>query len=146
MGPTGMLLKPFGPLDYAEAVAAYAEQAQALSEGGVDVLVIETHFALDEAQAAVEGARQVTASAAGGELQLRSRCAHDDGREAGASGGEVQDVGRGGHRRELRHDAGEHGKDRAGVRGGEFRPVHLGQAERGICRPSMPPPADRFTM
>jgi 5-methyltetrahydrofolate--homocysteine methyltransferase len=47
-------------LEYPEVVAAYAEQAQALSEGGVDVLVIETHFALDEAQAAVEGARQVT--------------------------------------------------------------------------------------
>lgn len=60
LGPTGQLLKPFGPLEYAEAVAAYAEQAQALSEAGVNVLVIETHFALEEAQAAVEGARQVT--------------------------------------------------------------------------------------
>src|SRR5512143_3370589 len=36
MGPLGSLLKPFGPIEYAEAVAAYAEQAQALSEGGVD--------------------------------------------------------------------------------------------------------------
>jgi 5-methyltetrahydrofolate--homocysteine methyltransferase len=60
LGPTGQLLKPFGPLEYTAAVAAYAEQAQALSAGGVDVLVIETHFALEEAQAAVEGARQVT--------------------------------------------------------------------------------------
>jgi 5-methyltetrahydrofolate--homocysteine methyltransferase len=60
LGPLGSLLKPFGPIEYAEAVAAYAEQAQALSEAGVDVLVIETHFALDEAQAAVEGARQVS--------------------------------------------------------------------------------------
>ena len=59
MGPLGSLLKPFGPIEYAEAVAAYAEQAQALGEG-VDVLVIETHFALEEAQAAVEGARQVS--------------------------------------------------------------------------------------
>jgi len=61
LGPLGSLLKPFGPIEYTDAVAAYAEQAQALSEGGVDVLVIETHFALDEAQAAVEGARQVSA-------------------------------------------------------------------------------------
>ncbi len=60
LGPTGQLLKPFGPLDYLTAVAAYAEQVHALNEGGVDVLVIETHFALEEAQAAVEGARQVT--------------------------------------------------------------------------------------
>jgi 5-methyltetrahydrofolate--homocysteine methyltransferase len=60
MGPTGVLLKPFGPLEYAEAVAAYGEQAQALSEAGVDVLVVETHFSLEEAQAAVDGARNVT--------------------------------------------------------------------------------------
>src|SRR5512136_2503395 len=60
MGPLGSLLKPFGPIEYAEAVAAYAEQAAALSEGGADLLVIETHFALEEAQAAVEGARQVS--------------------------------------------------------------------------------------
>ena len=60
MGPTGLLLKPFGPLDYAEAVSAYAEQALALDAGGVDVLVIETHFSLEEAQAAVEGAREMT--------------------------------------------------------------------------------------
>jgi 5-methyltetrahydrofolate--homocysteine methyltransferase len=60
LGPLGALLKPFGPIEYAEAVAAYAEQAQALSAGGVDVLVLETHFALEEAQAAVEGARQVS--------------------------------------------------------------------------------------
>ena len=59
LGPLGSLLKPYGPIEYSEAVTAYAEQAQALSEG-VDVLVIETHFALDEAQAAVEGARQVS--------------------------------------------------------------------------------------
>ena len=60
LGPTGVLLKPFGPLEYADAVAAYAEQAEALSAGGVDLLVIETHFALEEAAAAVEGAQQVS--------------------------------------------------------------------------------------
>ena len=60
LGPLGSLLKPFGPIEYDEAVAAYAEQAEALNAGGVDVLVLETHFALDEAQAAVEGARQVS--------------------------------------------------------------------------------------
>jgi 5-methyltetrahydrofolate--homocysteine methyltransferase len=60
MGPLGSLLKPFGPIEYAEAVAAYAEQARALSESGVDVLVLETHFALEEAQAAVDGARQAS--------------------------------------------------------------------------------------
>jgi 5-methyltetrahydrofolate--homocysteine methyltransferase len=60
MGPLGQLLKPFGPVTYEEAKAAFAEQAAALAEGGVDLLVIETHFALEEADAAYEGARSVT--------------------------------------------------------------------------------------
>jgi 5-methyltetrahydrofolate--homocysteine methyltransferase len=60
MGPLGQLLKPFGPITYDEAKAAFAEQAAALAEGEVDLLVIETHFALEEADAAFEGARSVT--------------------------------------------------------------------------------------
>src|SRR5690606_23367658 len=39
---------------------AFAEQAQALAEGGVDVLWIETMSDLEEVRAAVEGARSVT--------------------------------------------------------------------------------------
>ncbi len=60
IGPTGLLMKPLGPLSPEEAIAAYAEQAQALAEGGVDLLVIETMFAFEEADAALEGARSVT--------------------------------------------------------------------------------------
>lgn len=60
MGPIGQLLKPFGPIAYDEAWSAYAEQAGALSEGGVDLLLLETHFAMEEANAAFEGARSVT--------------------------------------------------------------------------------------
>lgn len=60
LGPTGLLLKPYGPMTYEEAAAAYEEQAKALSEAEVDLLIIETMFALDEAKAALEGARRVT--------------------------------------------------------------------------------------
>jgi 5-methyltetrahydrofolate--homocysteine methyltransferase len=60
MGPTGALMKPFGPLSPEDAVATYAEQAKALAEGGVDLLLIETMFAFDETDAAFEGARSVT--------------------------------------------------------------------------------------
>jgi methionine synthase I (cobalamin-dependent) len=60
MGPTGQLVEPFGTLTRDAAVAAYAEQAHALAEGGVDLLVLETFFALDEAVWAVEGARSVS--------------------------------------------------------------------------------------
>lgn len=60
MGPLGQLLTPLGPITFQEATSAYAEQAQALSEGGVDFLVLETHFAMDEAKAALEAVRSVT--------------------------------------------------------------------------------------
>jgi 5-methyltetrahydrofolate--homocysteine methyltransferase len=60
IGPTGLLMKPFGPLLPDEAKASFAEQTKALVEGGVDLLVIETMFAFDETSAAFEGARSVT--------------------------------------------------------------------------------------
>ena len=60
IGPTGMLMKPYGPLSMEDATAAFAEQAKALADGGVDLLVIETMFAFDEADAAFNGARSVT--------------------------------------------------------------------------------------
>lgn len=60
LGPTGLLLKPYGPATTDEMAATFEEQAKALTEGGVDLLVIETMFALDEAKAALEGARRVS--------------------------------------------------------------------------------------
>jgi len=60
MGPTGELLAPYGTLQYEDAVQAYAEQALALVEGGVDLLWGETLADLNEARALVEGVRQVT--------------------------------------------------------------------------------------
>jgi len=58
MGPTGSLFQPFGPLVREQAVETYAEQAAALTAGGVDFLLLETMFALDEALAAIEGVKQ----------------------------------------------------------------------------------------
>ena len=43
----------------------YAEQARVLSEAGVDLLVIETQFDLNEAKAAIRGAQLGNRSAAG---------------------------------------------------------------------------------
>ncbi len=57
MGPLGQLLKPFGPLASEEAKVAYQEQAAALAEGGVDLLLIETHYSLEEADIALAAAR-----------------------------------------------------------------------------------------
>ena len=61
MGPTGMLMEPLGELTLAAAAAAYQEQAAALSDGGADLLLLETFFALDEALAAIDGIRQASA-------------------------------------------------------------------------------------
>ena len=60
LGPTGQLVEPYGVLTREVCVEAYAEQAQALAEGGVDLLVLETFFALEEALWAIEGAQSVT--------------------------------------------------------------------------------------
>ncbi|HZW04106.1 MAG TPA: homocysteine S-methyltransferase family protein [Anaerolineaceae bacterium] len=60
MGPLGEMLKPFGTLEEAAAESTYAEQAAALAEAGVDLLVIETQFDLTEAKAAVRAVRSVT--------------------------------------------------------------------------------------
>ncbi|HEX9814680.1 MAG TPA: betaine--homocysteine S-methyltransferase [Myxococcota bacterium] len=59
MGPTGEMLEPYGTLTDAEAEATFAEQAQALAEGGADVLWIETIFAFGELKAAVAAASSV---------------------------------------------------------------------------------------
>jgi 5-methyltetrahydrofolate--homocysteine methyltransferase len=60
LGPTGHLTEPLGPLTHDLAVSTYAEQARALADGGVDLLVLETFFSLDEGLWAVEGITRVT--------------------------------------------------------------------------------------
>jgi 5-methyltetrahydrofolate--homocysteine methyltransferase len=60
MGPVGALIKPYGPLEAEEVKATFAEQAKALADGGVDLLLIETMFAFEETTAAFEGARSMT--------------------------------------------------------------------------------------
>jgi 5-methyltetrahydrofolate--homocysteine methyltransferase len=60
LGPTGHLTEPLGPLTRDLAVATYAEQARALADGGVDLLVLETFFSLDEGLWALEGITSVS--------------------------------------------------------------------------------------
>ncbi len=60
IGPTGHLTDPLGPLTHELAVSTFAEQAGALAAAGVDVLVLETFFSLDEGLWALEGIRRAT--------------------------------------------------------------------------------------
>jgi 5-methyltetrahydrofolate--homocysteine methyltransferase len=60
MGPVGAIIKPYGPLEADDVRATFAEQAKALADGGVDLLLIETMFSFEETTAAVEGAKSAT--------------------------------------------------------------------------------------
>lgn len=62
IGPIGELLKPLGKVSYDEAVAAFCEQAEGLLDGGqVDAILVETMSDINEAKAALEGVRRVSA-------------------------------------------------------------------------------------
>lgn len=56
MGPTGEIFEPMGTLTHALAVEIFHEQAEALKEGGADVLWIETISAPAEYRAAADAA------------------------------------------------------------------------------------------
>ena len=58
IGPTGEMMAPLGHLTYEAAVEMFAEQAQALAAGGVDLIYVETMSDLQEAKAAVVGAQR----------------------------------------------------------------------------------------
>jgi 5-methyltetrahydrofolate--homocysteine methyltransferase len=60
IGPTGHLTEPLGPLTHGLAASTFAEQARALAAGGVDLLVLETFFSLDEGLWALQGIRSAT--------------------------------------------------------------------------------------
>jgi len=59
IGPLGVPLAPFGRLQVEEAVEIYKEQAAALIEAGVDLILIETMVDMYAVNAAVEAIRQI---------------------------------------------------------------------------------------
>jgi homocysteine S-methyltransferase len=58
VGPLGVRLEPLGKTGLDEAREAFAEQIRALAEAGVDLLIVETMPALNEAREALEAARE----------------------------------------------------------------------------------------
>jgi 5-methyltetrahydrofolate--homocysteine methyltransferase len=60
VGPTGQLIEPFGPLGRELALETFGEQGRALADGGADLLVLETFFAIEEALWAAEAIGAVT--------------------------------------------------------------------------------------
>ena len=59
VGPLGVRLEPLGKTGLDEAREAFSEQIQILADGGVDMLIIETMPALNEAHVALEAAQSI---------------------------------------------------------------------------------------
>jgi homocysteine S-methyltransferase len=74
IGPLGAHIEPLGPTSFAEARAIFREQAEALLEAGVDLLVLETFSNLDELREAIFAARE----AAGPDMIIVAQVTIDD--------------------------------------------------------------------
>lgn len=60
IGPMGHPLEPVGRISYEQAEEEFREQAEALAEGGVDAIILETIADMTEMRAAVAGVRAAT--------------------------------------------------------------------------------------
>jgi len=58
IGPSGKMLKPLGDVAPEDMLDNFFSQAAVLIASGVDLIIIETMYSLDEALAAVQGARK----------------------------------------------------------------------------------------
>ncbi|HEY6991850.1 MAG TPA: bifunctional homocysteine S-methyltransferase/methylenetetrahydrofolate reductase [Bryobacteraceae bacterium] len=74
IGPLGAPIEPLGPISFAEARAAFKEQADALVEAGIDLLVLETFYDLNELREAIFAARE----AAGPEMVIVAQVTVED--------------------------------------------------------------------
>lgn len=74
IGPMGVAIEPLGPTSFAEARDVFREQAEALIEAGVDLLVLETFYDLNELREAIFAARE----AAGPEMTILAQVTVDD--------------------------------------------------------------------
>lgn len=59
IGPLGVLLKPLGTLDPAQAFSTFKEQIGAVACEGADLIVIETMISMEEAKIAIRAAKEV---------------------------------------------------------------------------------------
>ena len=60
VGPTGDIIEPLGSRTIQETHDFFAEQAEALAEGGVDVIFVETMMAAEEAEIAIKTMKEKT--------------------------------------------------------------------------------------
>jgi homocysteine S-methyltransferase len=76
MGPLGTQIEPLGPMSFAEAREVFRQQAETLVAAGVDLLVLETFYELNELREALIAARE----AAGPDMVIAAQVTvNDDG-------------------------------------------------------------------
>ena len=109
IGPTGFLPASddptLGQIRFRELVEVFAEQAQGLLEGGVDLLIIETAQDILEVKAAIFGAREAF------KARRAARCRSRRQRLAAAQ--RRQDAARHRHQRRADHARGAEGRRRS---------------------------------
>ncbi len=74
IGPLGIRIEPLGPTSFQEARAMFREQAEALMEAGVDLLILETFPVLSELREAIFAVRE----AAGSDIPVVAQVTIDD--------------------------------------------------------------------
>ncbi len=74
IGPLGVRIEPLGAMSFAEAKADFREQAEALLDAGVDLLILETFTDLNEIREAIFAARE----AAGKDMVIVAQVTIDD--------------------------------------------------------------------
>jgi methionine synthase / methylenetetrahydrofolate reductase(NADPH) len=74
IGPLGAPIEPLGPISFAETRSIFKEQAEALIEAGIDLLVLETFYDLSELREAIFAARE----AAGPEMVIVAQVTIED--------------------------------------------------------------------
>jgi homocysteine S-methyltransferase len=74
IGPLGIRIEPLGPTSFAEARDIFREQIETLNRTGVDLLVFETFYDLNELREAVLAAREVV----GDEMVIVAHVTIDD--------------------------------------------------------------------
>ncbi len=60
VGPTGKILEPYGPLSLKEVYENYKEQIAILEKIGVDLIILETFYDLEEIKTALKAVKENT--------------------------------------------------------------------------------------
>jgi methionine synthase / methylenetetrahydrofolate reductase (NADH) len=93
IGPLGRYLAPLGAVTSDEARAAFREQAEALVEGGVDALIVETFSDLAEIALSVEAVRAVTDLPVVAQMTFTEECLTFMGRTPAEVAHALRDLG-----------------------------------------------------